>query len=301
MKKILGLLILLLALTACATTPEQQQDLYAEAQFSKATADAAQAKSQLQAGFLTATQQAPIIHITETAAALVVVQTQVAFASTQTAAAWTPTPSPTPTPNLTATMAVSLLQAQQTQMVNNTLRDNLQLERERSANSFWGILPALTFFIVAFLLLLAAWVAVRISRYRPVTVDARGNPVPVMDVVNGKVTDIDKSPNYQGDLSAPSIGQTAIQLARKILALPAPMPLLTAERQDATTERAQMVALATRGNGRPAARQVAGNQMGRLTANNRRAPVIEIVPPDNVSGWLEDVQGQLADHIEEDA
>jgi hypothetical protein len=101
-----------------------------------------------------------------------------------------------------------------------------------------------------------------------VTVDARGNPIPIMDTVDGQVTDVDRNPNYRGGMRNDSIFE---QWLRQKLLLPSPMPMLTAPRQDATTQRDQMVDLATRGlpgtpaSGQATAKRLAGQEMARLT------------------------------------
>ena len=285
----LGIIILALAaLTACGPVDAQQRDLFAEAQAARATADAAQAQAQFQEVFLTATAAAPIVHITETASALIVAQTESAFQKTETAAQWTPTPSPTPTPNLTATLAVSQLQAQQTQIANVAIRDNLQLEQQRSSNAFWGIVFPLTYFFVAFLTILAAIVIVRLFRYRPVRVDAHGNPVPVMDVVDGQVTSVDRNPNYRGSMRDDSIFN---QWLRQKLALPSPMPALTAPRQDATTERDQMVQLVTRGlpGGNSARQRTALARMGTQQPALQAPVQVQVMRPEQARTLIGDI------------
>lgn len=62
-------LFFLLFLAACAPTDAATPDLYLAAKSSQATADAAQYESKYLGEQLTATAEAPIIHITETAAA----------------------------------------------------------------------------------------------------------------------------------------------------------------------------------------------------------------------------------------
>ena len=146
------LFLVLLALTACVPTTQAQRDLFTDAQSARGTADAALQQAQYQERFLTATAEAPIVHITETAAAQSVQSTSVAqsmvieqqywtataqsiqetqtAAMTHTAMAWTPTP------NATSTAVFAALNAEGTQIANNVARDNLELERQQYTNNF---------------------------------------------------------------------------------------------------------------------------------------------------------------------
>jgi hypothetical protein len=139
--KRLWIILAFLALAGCVPV-ESNPDLYVAAQSSRATSDAAAQEALFQERYLTATAEAPIIHITQTAAALVVQATQQSIDQTSTAVLWTPTPSSTPTiipsatPNLTATLNTAQLWGQQTAIANNIQRDNLELDRQRSANDF---------------------------------------------------------------------------------------------------------------------------------------------------------------------
>lgn len=268
-KRLFLLLLLTLLLAGCVSNP----DLYSSAQANRARADEALRLAQLQEAALTATGQAPIIRITETAAALMVQNTQAAATSVsgmttqtasyaQTAAWWTPTP------NATSTAVFVQSQAEAAAVANQTIRDNLQLERERYTNDFWAIVPGLSYAIVGGVLVLAlVWVSRR-ERYRPVPVDARGNPLHMMDVLDGTITDSDNNPNYRGQLSE-SLKGLAFELLRRKLALPQLLPGITAERQDATKQRDQLLDLATRGlpagtQNQAAQKKLAGQEMTRL-------------------------------------
>ncbi len=228
-------------------------DLYVDASSSRATARAALQQAQLQEQYLTATAQAPIVHITETAAALIAVQTQNSIDLTSTAVLWTPTPSPTattspsPTANATTTKVFAALAAEGTQIANNTIRDNLQLERERHTNEFWANLPGIVFALVAGILIIAVMLVVRRHRYQPATVDARGNVLPLLDVVDGTVTDVDRNPNYRGSISDKLLSRVLAWWIEKTLGMKPVVPQITAERQDKVTENDQMIDLATRG------------------------------------------------------
>lgn len=234
MKRILIGLVLVLAACVPVSTATQR-DLFIDAQSARGTADSAER-------FLTATAEAPIIHITETAAGLIVVGTQNAMNLTSTAVQWTPTASPvptitlTPTPNATGTLGAIQLAAQSTQIAND-------LEIKGSQKALWKIAPALSFAVFILVLAIVLMFQSRRERYRPMQVDERGNLLPLIDVVDGKVTDVDRNPNYQGDL-----GKTIFeQWLRKKLDLPPLLPPITPERQDATTTRDQLSDMAIRG------------------------------------------------------
>src|SRR6266498_5335092 len=131
---ILLFLLLVAAVAACTPAVPYDQmprgDLYTGANGNRMTAAAALQQAQWQEQALTATAGAPIVHITETVAAMAIQQqywtvtaqsiqeTQIA-AQTQTAMSWTPTP------NATSTAAFALLNAQSTQMANQAIEDNL--------------------------------------------------------------------------------------------------------------------------------------------------------------------------------
>lgn len=244
------ILAVLIALTAC-TTPAGSgapQDLLVSAEQARLTADAAQEIAESQSRYLTATAEAPIIRITETAAAFAMVQaywtataqsvmsTETA-AMTHTAAAWTATP------NATQTAVFAASNAQGTQIAYTLERDRLELERQQKNNEFWRLLPGISFAVVALLAFMFSFVYVRKQRYQPAPVDDRGNILPLIDVVDGQVTDVDRNPNNQGMLHPNIIGRYIEQR----LQLPPTVPQITKERQDATTERDQMIDLATRG------------------------------------------------------
>jgi hypothetical protein len=268
--KRLWIILAFLALAGCVPV-ESNPDLYVAAQSSRATSDAAAREALFQERYLTATAEAPIIHITQTAAALVVQATQQSIDLTATAVLWTPTPSSTPTivpsstPNLTATLNTAQLWGQQTAIANNIQRDNLELERQRSANDFWAALPGIVFVIVVAVVILALMTIIRGKRYQPVPVDARGNPAPMIDIVDGTVTDIDRSPNYRADTREDLLKQW---LRAKLKLLPV-LPDVTAARQDATTERDQMIDLGTRGLPGPANQQMNLNRKTAADGMNR--------------------------------
>lgn len=277
MKRII-ILTLAVILAGCATpSATHQQDLLVSAEQARLTADAAQEIAESQARYLTATAEAPIMRITETAAAFAMEQqywtataqsvssTEMA-AMTHTAQAWTPTP------NATSTAVFAALNAQGTQIANNLERDRLELERQQKNNEFWRLMPGISFAVVTLMAVMFGFVYVRRQRFQPAAVDERGNVLPIIDIVDGQVTDVDRNPNFKASLGA-GIAQ---RLLEQRLQLPPTVPSVTAERQDAATERDQMVDLATRGlpsqsdNGRKKmAEQVVAGRLSDTNMQNR--------------------------------
>ena len=270
-------------------------------QNNKATSDALLQQAYYQSQFLTATADAPIVHITETAAAMAMQQqlwtitaqsvegTQIA-AMTQTAMSWTPTP------NATSTAAFALLNAQGTQMANNAIRDNLELERQQDINDFKGKLPAYSFVVVVLVLIIFLMLIVRRWSFQTAKVDDRGNVLPVLNIVDGIYTDIDRSPNFQGQLKAGLIKRWA----ETKLNLPPLLPAVTAARQDATTERDQMIDLATRGlpgEGKSEGRkQLAGQAMMNQLSNSNLESRFQIL--DGQANHLEHIDGVIVHELD---
>jgi hypothetical protein len=294
----------LLLLTACVSAPAGSPDLYSDAVSSRSTADAALQQAQAQELFLTATAQAPIIRITETAAGLVYQQqmwsataqsvqgTQVS-AMTQTAMAWTPTP------NATQTAVFVMLAAEGTQIANNTERDKLALERQRDINDFKAKLPAYSFAIVVLVLAIVLMFVSRRERYRPIPVDTRGNPMPMLDVVEGTATDVDRNPNYRSDLRDDLVKQWL----RRRLDLPPLLPEITAKRQDETTQRDQLLDLGTRGlpggtQNQSAAKRLAGQEMTRQLSDSNLQSRFRIL--DEETSQLNAVNGEIDQVLDND-
>ena len=318
-KKTLSLTVLfLLALTlpllsaACAPAVPLDQmpgsDLYSSANSNRMTADAALRLADRQEQDLTATAQAPVIRITETAAALAVeathaqstsvaaVQTQ-AGAMTATAIWWTPTPQPTATPNATGTLEALALSAAQTQTT-------LNLQRAQDNNDFKGKLPAYSFVIVVLVLAIVLMGMMRRARYQTAQVDARGNLLPILDVVDGTFTDVDRSPNHRGPISNGVLLRFLTWWVEKKLGIPPLLPEVTAARQDAVTYRDQLLDLASRGLPAPSKSEdtrkaKVGEMMTQPQITER--PHVEVIAPDMalVRPILLDVVPQIAqDSIE---
>lgn len=232
------LFLMMLIVSACA--PASQQDLLVNSVSNRATADAAIQQAQLQEQFMTATAQAPIIHITSTAAAFAMQQSYAAATSTaaaqqQALAMTTTAQSWTPTPNATTTAIFLALNAQSTQTA-------LALQRQEISNQFNAIRDGV--FLISLLLfaIVLLMLTVRRERHKPATVDERGRIMPIIDVVHGTVTDIERMPNYRGSM----VENLLMELLRQKLNLPAPLPQITAERQDRVTSMSQLVDMGTR-------------------------------------------------------
>lgn len=236
MKKIIMPILLLLWLTACGAPavgtaqPLATIDPFVAVAEAERTAQAAQDQAQFYSRQLTATAEAPIVAITSTAAAWQMQQqyaqaTSQSAQSTETAAITQTALRWTPTPNLTATMNVLALSATSQVMANDVQKDNLSVERARSTNTIYAIAP---FAVGLIALLLAAMIVIAYARKLSVIavpVDARGNPQPMFDVVEGVAFDTDRMVNG------------ALATRRKDIL--SRLPVITAERQDAVTARDQ--------------------------------------------------------------
>jgi hypothetical protein len=296
----LPVLILLVAACAPAVSPEVQRDLFVDAQSSRLTADAALQQAQLQEQFLTATAQAPIVHITETAAAQAIAETQSAAAMAMQQQYWTATAQQaatdtavpltqtaqwwTPTPDATQTAAFAVLSAQQTQVANQAIRDNLQREREEIANQFWAIIPGVAIVVGILGLVVLLMILVRRQRFQPAQVDARGNVLPILDIVEADFTDIDRSPNFQGTLSKQVLTRVLAWWIHNKLGMPPQLPEVTARRQDDTTQRDQLLDLATRGlpdsqSSRKEVKKLAGQEMTRQLTDSILTSRYKVLEP----------------------
>lgn len=249
----------------------------------RATADALIRQAEYQEDALTATAQAPIVQITETAAAMFVEQQywtataqsiqQTQMSSfTQTAFSWTPTP------NATSTAMFMALNAQATQT-------QLGLERQQIKNQFEAILPGVTVVTVLLAFILVLMWASRLMRFRPATVGADGRIVPILDIVEGTFTDIERSPNYRGETFDDWINRW---LMERLNMKPQLQPV-TPERQDSTTQRAQLTDLATRTANNSSIRRAVANEMEKhLSTSNLESRFKVLGPGDAPSGIIDD-------------
>lgn len=248
-RKTLVLALFGLLMAACVPAPAQDDpSLIAQAAQARAQAEAAQATAssaeyvaRANEMALTATAEAPSVQMTATMAALEVYSTRQALDATATAQSWTPTPSQTPTPDLTATVAVMEIRAQQTvsakQSSDYIVTSELELRRKVSINNFYAALPGLVFVLIAGSFVILLFGQVRANRYKAAPINAEGQ---VLDIQSGTITVAGRNPNYRS-LTVEDLWQ---EWLRRRMALPEPLPEITAERQDATTARAQTVELA---------------------------------------------------------
>jgi FtsK/SpoIIIE family len=224
------LVALFLVLSGCATPTAGGFDPNLAAAQAQLTAEAAKREQFLYSQMATGTAQAPIIAITQQAAQLSFSMTQGSINQTATAIFWTPTSTPIPTitpsatANATTTAVFNASRAESTQVA-------LSLERAEMTNQ----LNAFKWYTVGAVVLIAALTAayMLIKRYSfiPHQVDERGKAIPMISVLDGVAFDIERSANGM------------IGMGQKFLKQ---LPQITAERQDATTARAQMVDMATR-------------------------------------------------------
>lgn len=306
-KSALVLLVILLAVVSCAPAVPYNQmpgnDLYSSANSSRMTADALLRQAQWQEQALTASAQAPVIRITETAAALAVQATQaqstsVAAQQTQAGAMTQTAVWFTATPNATGTLDALALSAAQTQTT-------LNLQREQDNNDFKGKLPAYSFVIVVLVLAIVLMLIIRRSRYQTMKTDARGNVLPVLDIVDGVVTDSDRNPNYKGSTSNDWMIRILAHIVKKKWGVDLMLPEITAARQDAVTFRDQLMDLATRGLPAPSksedARKAKAGELMTQPQAQLSAPHVQLIAPDSVlvRPILQDVVPQIAqDSIE---
>jgi hypothetical protein len=304
MRKLMIVLFVLLILAACAPAVPYNQmpgnDLYGGANGSRMTADAALRQAQWQEQAMTATAAAGIAPMTQTSAALAVAGTQAAStstagvqtqaaAATQTAIWWTPTP------NLTATLDAIAIEAAQTQTT-------LLLEREKQNNEFNRLKGPIALVLAA---LMAVWVMMLITRrqrFQAAKVDARGNVLPILDVVEGTVTDPDRNPNYKGSMSSDWKIRILAHWVKKNWGVELMLPEVTAQRQDAVTFRDQMIDLAVRGLPAPSKSEDSKKaKVGEMMTQPQLpvGPRVQVIGPDQVRPILLDVVPQIAqDSIE---
>lgn len=308
--KALLLLVFVLAFVSCTPAVPYDQmpggDLYGGANSSRMTANAALLQAQWAEQAMTATAQAGIVPMTQTAAALIVQATNAqstslaaqqtqAGALTATAIWWTPTP------NIDATATFAQLNAQNTAIANAAERDRLVLERQQSNNAFWATMEQMAPLVVLALLCGAAiWLMMLITRrqrFQTAKVDDRGNVLPVLDIVDGTVTDIDRNANYKGSMKNDWLTHLIAYWFEQRTGTKLMLPEVTAQRQDAVTFRDQMLDLATRGLPAPpksedARKAKVGEMMTQSQAPQR--PQVQVIGPEQIQPILMDVAPQIA-------
>jgi len=300
--------LFMLFLSACATPP-LAPNVAAEAARQTSQAYSAQEEfynqqSTATSVALTEIAYAPIMQMTQTSAAFAMqqqfwtstaqsVQSTETAAMTRTAMAWTPTP------NATQTAVFVMLAAEATQIANNTERDKLELQRQQDINDFKGKLPAYSFVVLVLVLTIVLTWVTRRERYRPVPLDARGNPQPLLDVVEGTITDPDRNPNYRGELR----DDLFKQWLRRKMKLPPLLPEITAKRQDETTQRDQLLDLGTRGlpggtQNQTAAKRLAGQEMSKQLSESNLQSRFRILDEEN--SQLNAVNGEVVTVLDQD-
>lgn len=285
--------LLLFLLAACVPIQSNTPDLYYEAQRAQATSAAFQSDAEFYGRMLTGTAEAPIIHITETAAAwhmqatsavstsqAMYTATQQAneFAGTATAQSWTAT-----AVQNAAQVQKASQEAEQTAIANISARDGLALERQQNTNKFWQAMPIIVFFSVLIFTIAGVFLILKRAQFVPGQVDARGNALPLLDVIEGTYTDIDRIPTGQASTSKKEI---------KLL------PKFTPEQHLGVTQNDQMIDLATRGlplqkSNEPQKKIAAQTMANSVTAGNLlnrfklldsgEQPPIELLDPEIVT------------------
>jgi hypothetical protein len=299
------LFLLVLAVGSCAPlVPYNQmpgQDLYGGANSSRMTANAALQQAQWMDQAMTATAAAPVGQMTATGAALAVQATQAAAtttagvatqaaAMTSTAVWWTPTP------NMTGTLDALAIEAAQTQTT-------LNLQQAQANNDFKAHVQEYAFFVVVLLIAGTFMLVARKQRFQFGKTDERGNLLPVLDIVDGTVTDVDRNPNFKGNMKNDWLVRLAAHWFEKKTGARLMLPEVTEKRQDAVTLRDQMIDLATRGLPQQSsrsedARKAKAGEM--MIQPQLQAPLkVQVIAPDQVRPILLDVVPQIAqDSIE---
>lgn len=187
----------------------------------------AEQQRQYYASQLTATADVKVFAITSTAAAWNFAQTQTAYPYTATALSYSPTPVPTATPNAAATLIMANAIAESTKVANEVELSNLHVERTRITNRVRAMSAYVIGFVVLIITVLFAvtW-SKRLSMVPTPIHDGTGKPLPMLNVVDGTLVDIDRAPNG------------VMRADKKYLKL---LPEITAERQDRVTATAQLV------------------------------------------------------------
>lgn len=297
--------LVVLVLGACV--PVEDSNLYVLAESSDATSQAAAQRAIVLKGALTATAGAPIMEITQTAAAVSVYSTQISVMGTATAQAWTSTPQPTatitpsPTPNLTATLGISQLHAQETLIANDLQTSALALERQQRTNRFWAVaLPVL--YVVALALVILAFLDWRrAKRFRAAPVNAQGAAIPVIDLTTGTLTDASRNPNFQSEMYADLLRQILWAVARSRFQLPAPAPVVTSERQDMVTRQQQMVDMVARANGQGAATLAQQQVLAQVNRPQLVSVPLKVISADEAKALIGDILPALTrDAVEAD-
>lgn len=258
MKKLCIGALLLLTLAACATPTAAPAtiatvDPFLALDSAQRTAEAAQDQAQTYSRQLTATAEAPIIQITQQAAAWQLQQDQAqatatwgavtqSAVSTATAQAWTPTPTPTYTPDATATMVAIRTAAEIARIQQET-------ERAELTNTFWAIiLPVFLLALLVVTVIGAAYWAITYSRSKDIQVIERGNgdsPI-LVSLSKRRAIDMDAAPNFAAGFEESLLRAMLENYLKQKFGMEPSLPQITAARQDVVKERDQLTDLKTR-------------------------------------------------------
>lgn len=251
-------------------------DPYAAAAQAAQTAQAAQSEAEYYGSQLTATAQAPIVAITSTAAAWAMEQeyaaaTQQSRMATETAAYTSTAMSWTATPNATMTAVFAMSYSEATQIANDIQIDNLQVERARTTNT----MRAMSGYVVGILVLVVGLMfGITFAKKLAVMAvpqDEFGKPQAMLDVVEGVVVSANRLTNGTG-----SIRHADLKL----------LPAITAERQDATTNRDQLVDLSRAKLPKRLIEAQSLNFLPEPTAEETKAEQNFLLPSwDLINGW----------------
>jgi hypothetical protein len=284
MRRVIILLLFATAVLAgCAPAGSATTvDAYVMVEQAQRTAEAAADEANFYGSQLTATAQAPIIKMTQDVAALYLNQqywtatmqwigTATSAPLTATAQSWTPTVTSTPTANATTTLVAVNAAATQAFVQNDIKRDDMSVERTQSVNYAIAFLPPFAIFLAIIVAVMFGIVMAKKLAVQPNPVDARGNPLPMFDVVEGTAWDMDRSVN--GMISTK---QSYLKH----------LPEVTAQRQDDVTNRDQLVDLRTRSASMRKLEASLQKQLPAPVASNE-APANLFPQPDweIVDGW----------------
>lgn len=225
--KRLMMICALVVLAGCAPVATAQvADPYVLVAQAQRTAEAAQNKADYYSGVMTFTAQAPIVAITQTSAAMAFMQTQVSVNYTATAMAWTPTIVPSATPNAMATVQMAQAQMQATVAANDAELSNKAVERAESTN----FIRSISVYVIGLvgLVMLAMFAVTWAKRLAVLTVpvDERGRHAQFVDVIEGVAVDMGRAANGAMSLRGKDLAKL--------------LPVISAERQNETTARAQV-------------------------------------------------------------
>jgi len=245
-----------------------------QAAFAAATAQAATATAQAHQATATARAQATATAQTATQQAYALAWTQQAVEQMGTATAQAMVVQGTATAQaltMQGTATAQVVAAQATALAAEAEKVQLEVEQQRMMNQAWAVTKwGLVLVFVGLLLLIA-------HRLTSTRIVKRSNGK-VLVLSGGVVYDPDRNP-------AP-----LLQLGSG----KATMPPVSEAAQEATTARDQAIALASALGGRRPPKSIAAVAAPAAAQRPDRLPVrVEVIPPERVRPWLEEVEQQL--------